>query len=99
MPGDGPALLRIPDKELLGIIRVICEAIDKKTANRKFAAQTRYAADSQNCKTNGDLQEKLDADSISEDKTNIPNYLNSSTNKTPMPDYFNSNNNKKLTKE
>ena len=45
-PGDGPELLRIPDIELLGMIRVMCETIDKKTTDRKFDEQTRCALDS-----------------------------------------------------
>ena len=52
VPGDGPALLGMPDIELFGIIRVMCGTIDNKTNDRKFDAQTRHAADGQNCSTN-----------------------------------------------
>ena len=52
--------------------------------------QTRHQADSQNRRTNRDPQAKLDEDSMGADKTNIPDYLNSSTSKFNMPDYFNS---------
>ena len=79
MPGDGPALLRMPDIESLGIIRVMFETIIYKTAGRKFDMQTRHLADCQNCRTNRDPQEKPDEDSTSTDKTDIPHYLNSST--------------------
>ena len=44
--------------------------------------QTRHAADKQNCSTIRDLQTKPDEDNASQDKTNIPDNLNSSTNKT-----------------
>ena len=47
VPGDGPALLRMPDIELLGIIRVMCERIGNKANARKFDMQTRHSADSQ----------------------------------------------------
>ena len=50
MPGSGPAFLGMPDIELLGIMRVICETVGNKTANRKFETQTRHAQDYQNCK-------------------------------------------------
>ena len=38
VPGDGPSSLRMPDIDLLGIIRVICETIDNKT-NDIFVTQ------------------------------------------------------------
>ena len=60
VPGDGPVLLRMPDIELLSIIRVMCEAIDNKTTDRKFDVQTNHAADSHNCKTKRDSHAKLD---------------------------------------
>ena len=88
MPGDGPALLRMVDIELLGIITVMCETMDDKTTSRKLDLQTRHAADSQNCQTNRDLQAKLDKGSTSKSKTSISNYLNSITSKTDMPELF-----------
>ena len=39
MPVDDPALLGMPDIELLGIIRVMCETIDNKTTGKKFDVQ------------------------------------------------------------
>ena len=92
VPGDGAALLRMSDIEFLGIIRVMCET-DNKAMDRKFVMKTRHAADSHNCKTKGDLQEGK-----AEDKTNIPDYLNSSTSKTHVTDYFNFSNNKETDK-
>ena len=43
--GGGPALLSIPDIELMSIIRVICETIDNKTG-RKFDVQAWHIAES-----------------------------------------------------
>ena len=63
MPGRGP-LLRMPDIELLGAIRIMCETIYNKTNDRKFDVQTRHAADSQNCSTTGPT-EKPDANNAS----------------------------------
>ena len=45
VPGDGLALVRMPDIKLLRIIRVVCETINK-TADRTFDVQTRHLADS-----------------------------------------------------
>ena len=98
VPGDSPALPGIPGIEQFGIIRVLCGTIDIKTINRKFDAQTKHAADSQNCKTNSDTQVRSDVDNTNGDKTNIPDYLNSRTNKTHMSDYFHSNDNKEADK-
>ena len=60
--------------------------------------QTRHAVDSQKGKTNSDLQGKPNADNVSGDKCNIPNYLNCYRNKTQMPDYFHSIENKEADK-
>ena len=75
MPGDGPALLGMPDIELHSMFRVMCETIDGKTMDGKFETKTRYAADSQNWKINRDPQAQPDADSVSKVKTNMPDIL------------------------
>ena len=75
------------------------EKTEDKTTGRKFDIQTKHAEESQNCKTNSDPQVKPDADSISEDKTNIPNCLNCSSCKTDMSDYFYSCDNKEADKK
>ena len=70
VPGNGPALLRMPDIKLLNIVRVMCETIDNKTNDRKFDVQIRHAAENQNCSTNRSLQTKLDANDSSRDEKN-----------------------------
>ena len=62
MPGDSSALHRKPGIELLSIIRVIGKTIGNKTIGKKFDSQRKHVADSQNFKTNKDLQEKMDED-------------------------------------
>ena len=47
VPGDGTALLRMPDIELPSIMTVMCETIGNKTNDRRFDTQTRHAEDSQ----------------------------------------------------
>ena len=98
VPGNGPALFGMPDIELLSMIRVMCETIDNKINDKRFDAQTRYAADSQNCSTNRDPQTKSDADNAHGDKTNTLDYLSSSTNKTQISDCFHSSGNKETNK-
>ena len=95
MPGDDLALLRMPDIELLGIIRVICEAIDERTTGKKFDSQTKHVAGSQNCKTNKDQKVKLHEGNSNKDKTNTPDYLISSRIKIF---YFNPSDNKEADK-
>ena len=98
MPGDGPALLGVPDTEFLSIKRVMCKTVDNKTTSSKFYLQISHVPDSQNCKTNKDLQAKLDKDCKSKDKTNVSNYHNSSKSKTSMPYNLNSSDNKEADK-
>ena len=43
-PGNGQALLRMSDVELLSIIRVMCETIDKKANDRNFNVQTTFCS-------------------------------------------------------
>ena len=86
-------LLEMPDIKLLSVIRVMCEVRDNKTNDMNFNTQIGMQ---QTARIPGwNLQTKLDADTVIGDKTNIPNYPNSSTNKTHMSDYFHCSNNKK----
>ena len=78
----------MPHIELLGIIGVMFETISSVTTSKKFDSQTKHAADSQNFKTNEDLQSKLDESRLSKDKANMPDYHNSNRIKTNMPNYF-----------
>ena len=48
----------------------------------KCDTQTRHAADSQDCSKNRDPQTNMDANNMSGDKTNTPDYLNSSVTPT-----------------
>ena len=64
MPVDGPALLRMPFIEFLGIRYIMCEAIDNKTKEGKFDKKTKHAADNQICCTNRDPQTKPDTDNV-----------------------------------
>ena len=76
----------------------MCETKDNKTTARKFDSHTRHVADRQNCETNKEPWEKLDEHSVSECKSNMSYYLNSSTSKPRLLDYLNSNYNKETDK-
>ena len=53
----------------------MCKTVGNKTPGKKFDSKTKQVEDSQNCKTNKDLQAKADESSWSKDKTNMPHYL------------------------
>ena len=72
----------------------MCKTICNKTTGKKIDLQTRHVADSQNCKTNKDLQVKPDEGSVSKNKTNMPDYLTSSKSKTNIADYLKFNDDK-----
>ena len=56
--------------------------------------QTWHVTDSYNCKGNEVSQAKLDEGSISKNKTNMSDYLNSSKSKTNISNYFYASDNK-----
>ena len=51
IPGDGPALLGMPDIELLNILRVSCEVISEAHESWMFDLKTREASNSSHCRT------------------------------------------------
>ena len=47
VPGDSPALLGMPDIELLAILKIMCDLVGDQQANRKFDSDNGTA---QHCK-------------------------------------------------
>ena len=76
----------------------MCETIDNKTTSRKFDSQMSHLADSQNFKTNEDPQANPGEGSMTKDKTNMLDCLNSSKSKTNMAHYLNSSDNNEADK-
>ena len=50
VPGDSPALLGMPDIELLSLLKIICEVMGGQQANKKFNFQTRQPSIIPSCK-------------------------------------------------
>ena len=55
MPGDGPALVGMPDREILHILRIICGVVGGQSADRKLNSQTIEPSSTPNCKPNLDI--------------------------------------------
>ena len=47
--GDGPALLGMPDIELIGIIKIMSEVVEDQWVDRKFDSQTMAPASTLSC--------------------------------------------------
>ena len=81
VPGDGPALLWMPDIQLLNILRITCEVIGDLHKSRKINSQIIEASNNPSCKTSRALWHETDETGTQDNNTNIPDYFGSSTNK------------------
>ena len=50
VPGDSPALLGMPNLELLGILKVMSNVVDDQHVDRKFDYQTMEPASALSCR-------------------------------------------------
>ena len=57
VPGDGPALLGMPDIELLHILKIMCDMIGDPHNNRKLDLQTAEASNCPDCRTNSAIEQ------------------------------------------
>ena len=65
--GDGPALLGVPDIEMLNILKTTCEMIGDPHESRKFNLQTIEVPNGTSCRANKSLQiktVKMDANEL-----------------------------------
>ena len=88
VPADSPALLGIPDLELLGILKVTCEVIRDQQSDRKFNSQDRKfnskiikLSNSSSCKASTDQWIKTDNADVVDTKTSMPVYFRSGINR------------------
>ena len=81
MPGDGPALLGMPDIELLNIVRITYKVIGVPKQSRKFDLQTVEAFYSHSCRTSITLWNITDKADAHDNNTDLPDYFRSSTNR------------------
>ena len=59
-PVDGPALLGMPDKELLGIWKTMCDMIEGQQVDREFNSEAREPYNALSCKVNTDRESRSD---------------------------------------
>ena len=52
VPADDPLLLGMPDIELLGLPKIMCEVVRDQQADQKFRFQTIQATSGSSCKEN-----------------------------------------------
>ena len=76
--GDSPAFLGMPDIELLGIMKIMCDVIEGQQADRMFDSQIIEPFSALSCKANTDIEGRSD------NTDGVNNFSN-------MPDYFRSN--------
>ena len=81
MPGDSPALLRIPEIELYGILKIICNVVEGQQADRNFDSHTIELSSSLSCKASADQESRSDNVYVNNINSNIPDYFRSSTEK------------------
>ena len=58
VPGEGPALIGMPDIKLLNILKIICEVIDDRHESKKINFQTVEASNGPTCRINRAQQNK-----------------------------------------
>ena len=72
VPGNGPALLGIPDIELLSILRITCDIRGELHENKKFYSKAIDISSSPSCKANETPQMKTDRVDMHGDKKSLP---------------------------
>ena len=79
VPGDGPALLGMPEIELLGILKIMCDVIEGQQADRNFDSQTMEPSSGLSCKVNIDWESRSDNVDAININSNMQDYFRSST--------------------
>ena len=74
VPNDGPALLGMPNIELLSIVQITCKVISEphESRSRKFDSQTIKTSNIPSCRTTKALQIKTDRVDVHDGKINMP---------------------------
>ena len=81
MPGDSPVLLWIPDIELLGTLKIMCEVVGGQQADREVNSQTMQLSNGPSCKANTNRNFKSNNVDAADDNLNMPDYFRSSMKK------------------
>ena len=75
VPGDDSVLLGMLDIKLLGILKIMCEGMGDKQADRKFDSQIIQQPNNPSCKINNTQQIRADSVSVETANSNMPNYF------------------------
>ena len=81
MPRDGPALLGMPDIELLGILKIMSEEEEGQQAARKFNSQTIKQPSAPSCTANIDRKIRSNNADVINVNTSMQDYFRSSSEK------------------
>ena len=81
VPGDSPALLGMPDIELLGILKIICEVVKGPQTDRKFHSQRMTPSSTLTIKTNTGQEIRSYNEDVINTISNMPDYFRFSTDK------------------
>ena len=81
MAGYDPALVGMPDIEVLNILRMICDVIGSPSETRKFYLQTIKASNDPSCKVNKASQINTDKVGANDTNANMPDYFRPSINR------------------
>ena len=76
--GGGPALLEMPDIELLSILKIMCDVVEGQQADRKFDSQTMEPSSAPSCKANTDWERRSDNMDVININSNMPDFFRSS---------------------
>ena len=82
VPRDGTALPGMPDIELLGILKLMCEVVEDQLAGNMFDYQTIQPSSGYSYKANTGQQIKPDNVDIDNANSSMPSYFMSSINRS-----------------
>ena len=73
--GDGPALLGMPDIELLVILKITCEVIEDQQVGRKFDSQAMEPNGTLNCRASMENKSRSDGVDVINNNLNMSDYF------------------------
>ena len=81
LPGESPALLGLPELELLYILKILYEIVESQQTYRKFDHQTMKPSTTPSFKANIDWERRSDNADVINMKSNLPDYCSFSTDR------------------
>ena len=81
VPGEGQALLGIPDIEFLGKLKMMCDVIESQEADRKCNSQTMEPSSTPCCKANTETKFRSDNVDAINSNSKVPDSFRCITNR------------------